>query len=251
MTDPLTWSDDDIDRLSEYDQRDVDEALAWWASVVPGALALLLPRPDGEQRYTYDMTTGRYTDTRTGQELTEVEVRHALDIALDAASVEARGMADQLRDGAVALAAWQLAMALLVKRTHYVSSALSVGGVMMQPALAPVVGTRDALREQLTFLRRFADQIATGAQRLDGDVSRRAHLYGQAARQHYEGARVEVKHVLLRHDEARNVLGVADHCEECVGESERKWVPVGEMSIPGSRTCDKNCRCVLETRRAA
>lgn len=251
MTDPLRWSDDDLDRLSTYEDRDRDEALAWWATVVPGALTLLLTRPDGKQRYTYDVATGLYTDTRTGRTLTEAQVRAPLDTALDAASAESRTLADNLRDGVLVLAAWQLAMAVLVKKTTYVASALAVGGVAMQAALAPMVGTADTLRTQLVYLKNFADEIATGRQRVDGVVGRRAALYGQAAREHYEGARVEVKRVLMNHDEERNVLGIADHCEECVSETERAWVPIGSLIPVGQRTCRANCHCRVETRRAA
>ena len=55
--------------------------------------------------------------------------------------------------------------------------------------------------------------------------------------------------------EMRNVLGDAEHCEAsgntpgCLEEANRGWVPFGQMSLPGRRTCVSSCKCRVDYRR--
>jgi hypothetical protein len=98
------------------------------------------------------------------------------------------------------------------------------------------------IRDQYAYLRDFANGIADGSVPLDGRLIARAGMYGQAARTTFNA-------VIARDQPARgyvaerNVLGSAEHCAACESESARGWVPIGSLSIPGTRTCLGRCHC--------
>lgn len=104
------------------------------------------------------------------------------------------------------------------------------------------------LRDQYGYLRRFARQIKSGDQRLDGRFRARVKLYAQSGLVSYTDAEAELAARMGRTEE-RNVIDPgAEHCEECKALSARGWVPIGTLPRPGRRRCLSNCRCRLEYR---
>jgi len=98
------------------------------------------------------------------------------------------------------------------------------------------------VKEQYHYLANFAAQIESGQQRLDGTFLRRVTLYTQAPRGTYHDYETRGKQE-QGYTECRNELGAADHCEQCVGETARGWVPIGALVPIGQRLCLSNCRC--------
>jgi hypothetical protein len=193
----------------------------------------------------YNPTAGRYVGPG-GRFVPAVQVRAALDRTLDTAQANVAGLSQQLRAGAISLADWQVGMAAELKSVHLASAALARGGwAQMAPADNGRAGR--FLRDQYAYLRNFAQEIAAGKQRLDGTLPVRAAMYVQAGRRTY--------HLTERADkgrrgltEERNLLGVADHCSECVAETGRGWVSLGDLVPIGERICRTNCRCMVDYR---
>jgi uncharacterized heparinase superfamily protein len=104
-----------------------------------------------------------------------------------------------------------------------------------------------SIRVQLDYLRRFADQIRTGVQRLDGTLRRRAELYVLSARPVYESVRLKVDTELGKSEE-RNILSDSEHCDGCQAEADREWVGIGELVPIGERDCLSRCNCRIERR---
>jgi hypothetical protein len=50
-------------------------------------------------------------------------------------------------------------------------------------------------------------------------------------------------------DEERLVLGDAEHCQGCIDDNARGFVPIGTLAPIGSRECRQNCRCHFSYRR--
>jgi hypothetical protein len=200
--------------------------------------------------YTWDASIKRYRDTR-GRIVSRQTIRASIDAALDKMDLRARELALQLRAGEISLAQWELDMRVLVKDAHLFSAAAVRGGFDRMGA-GDFGRVGQLVRTQYGYLDRFAGQIANGQQPLNGYMVNRATLYTQQARVTHEAflqsdQRREAKRRGGRL-EARNVLGDADHCDQCEALTRRGWIPEKEMPLPGTRTCRGRCHCRVERR---
>lgn len=188
---------------------------------------------------------GRYRDLATGRLVGASVVRRALDETLDSAEAVTTRLAEALRQREVSVADWYAAMQRHVKQVHLHAVALERGGwANMRPADYGRAGA--LIREQYRYLRRFAEQIVSGRQRLDGSLAARAGLYTKAGRESFyrskrahlnDGGGEPVTHV-------RSLRHPGDSCRECV-DLDRVWHRLDDprYRLPGQRLCSKNCRC--------
>ena len=184
--------------------------------------------------------SGRYRDVTTGRFVPGAQVRRELDRYLDAAD-PAKALAEALRGRQLSVADWEVAMRRHVKNTHLNAIALERGGwANVTPADYGRVG--QIVREQYGYLRGFANDIASGKQRLDGTLGVRAKLYTQAGRESFYRS----KHANLTTavDMVGSVRSARDSCSECIS-LDGKWFRVGDPAykLPGQRICMKSCRC--------
>lgn len=189
--------------------------------------------------------SGRYRDER-GRFVASSTVRRELDRYLDTAD-PAKALATSLRNREISLADWELGMRRHVKNVHLSSIALERGGwANMRPSDYGRAG--QIIREQYAYLKRFAGEIASGTQKLDGRLTVRAKLYSRAGRETFYRS----KHANLNEgiDMVRSIRHARDSCGDCV-RLEGKWFKVGDPAylIPGRRQCSKNCRCSEELGR--
>lgn len=214
-----------------------------------------MARREPESPYRYEVYSTRrgpsyrYRDQRTGRWVRETEVRSSVDRYLDTAGTAgARETTRLLREGRISLADWQIRMHRIVKDVHYASLTAAAGGVENMTAVER--GRAGALiRNQLAYLKRFAAQIESGEQRLDGTADRRAEMYVQQARGSYYAqkeagvkARRAADRLTVR---SRRFRG--DSCRDCV-YLDGKWFYMGDPEyLPiGRRQCSANCRCTEE-----
>jgi hypothetical protein len=201
------------------------------------------------QGFSWDPVGARYRDTATGRYVPAGQVRAALDAVVDGSAERMRAIAGRLQSGEISLKEWQLGMAREIKAVHVAATASSAGGfAQLSQADLGWVGQR--VRTQYQYLDRYAREIASGKQPMDGTLLSRAALYGHAGRA--TGREAERRESRLRgDDEARRVLGVADHCRTCLSEARRGWQPIGDLRAIGDTECGPNDACHFETRRAA
>jgi hypothetical protein len=196
--------------------------------------------------FTWDAASGRYRNSQ-GRYVSQAAVRDAVDDVLDAATARMQALARRLQSGALDLASWQRQMAQEIKMSHLAVAMVAHGGrAAMGPAEYGWAGQR--IREQYGYLRAFARQVASGEQSLADPLVARSALYGQAGRATYEAMR-ERDDRARGFDEERSVLGIADHCSDCVGEAAKAWSPIGTLIPIGRRQCKANCRCRIERRQ--
>lgn len=276
---PLDWDEEAVRLLSMIAPTDQQKAQIWWETYAPIAYQAILdagiledrddlPRTDEEfeawlegqmvegeddakkRRWwalgiLFFFSSWRYV-TMDNYTVPPNQTRAILDITLSNARADARLLCDSLRSGGMGLADWQSRMGGIIKTVHMASAVLARGGYgRMSPDDWALV--QDKIGEQLTYLDNFASQIASGQQRLDGTLCRRMQLYLEAGRGTYHDMEQRVMGN-RGYDEYRNVLGSAEHCDECVAESDRGWVALGELTPIGSRICNKNCKCTYEYR---
>jgi hypothetical protein len=191
--------------------------------------------------YTYDPVSGRYRSRGTGRYVSGVEIRGALDVAIDAAAKDMRAVSEQLRAGAISLAEWQLAMERGIKNMHVASGAAAKGGwAQMSQSDWGRVGKE--IQRQYEYLRTFAEQIATGRQKLNGQFLSRAEMYVQSARTtfHEIERREQERHGM---DEERRERHSRDSCPTCVDQARLGWQPIGTLRRIGDSECRTRCRC--------
>lgn len=197
-------------------------------------------------RYTWSDTSQRYRDSRTGRFVSAAAVRDELDKSIDASAKAIREATEGLRAGTLALSAWQLVMADEIRNGHLASTALARGG-WSRLTVEDYRAASKAVAEQYKFLRNFAADVASGKQKLDGTLIRRAELYTMAARGQYEDTRREAE-AERGLTEERRIRHARDSCETCIEEERKGWQPIGTLRRIGDSLCRSRCRCQFEYR---
>lgn len=185
--------------------------------------------------------SGRYRDER-GRFVASSTVRRELDRYLDTAD-PAKALAEALRGRQLSVADWEVAMRRHVKNTHLNAIALERGGwANMTPADYGRAG--QIIREQYGYLKGFANDIASGKQRLDGTLGVRAKLYSQAGRNSYYRSKAANMSDKVTHQ--MSVRSARDSCRQCL-DLDRKVFRIDDASfpLPGRRVCNHNCQCHL------
>jgi hypothetical protein len=194
-------------------------------------------------RYVWEPRASRYRDSR-GRFVPATAVRAELDKSIEQSGQTVRALSEQLQRGEINLRQWQLGMIDEIRSSQLAAIASSKGG-FAQMTQADYGWAGQRIREQYSYLDNFARQIASGEQRLDGTFPMRAEQYVKASRASHEAMRR--REAGKRGDTLeRSLLHPADHCDQCVSEAGRGWVPIGELIPVGSRTCMNNCRCTTE-----
>lgn len=203
----------------------------------------------GASAYRYNPAAHRYIASN-GRFVPDSMVRAELDKALQTSQKNMRELSQSLRAGKTTLADWQTGMMAEIKAVHTNSAALSKGG-WGQMTQADYGRVGQQIRTQYDYLRNFANQIASGEQRLDGVFLRRADMYFEAGRGTYH--EFERREMSIRgFDEEANILEpTARHCNGCLEQTARGWVPVGSLIRIGSRDCLTRCRCRIQYRNTS
>jgi hypothetical protein len=201
-------------------------------------------------RFVWNEKAGRFR-APNGRFLSSRQVRSMIDRTLAAHTRAVAQLTEQLRQRAVSLAEWERRMRAEIKGIHLYSAMAAKGGRSQMTAADNLAAGRAILR-QYRFLRRFADQIASGKQRLDGTVVTRTRLYAQSGRGSFEATRQRAMRS-RGFDEERNVLTDAEHCDgdgSCVEQTKRGWVPIGALIPLGGRRCVTNDKCFIQYRNS-
>jgi hypothetical protein len=199
-------------------------------------------------QYLWNERAAQYSDRATGRFVSRQVIRDQLDKVIDASSQVMRAVSQQLRDGDISLAEWQTAMMQQVKTTHLAGAAMQRGG-WQQMTQADFGRTGQIVRREYGFLRDFAEQIASGEQKLDGTLVRRSALYGQQGRPTYYTF-WDTTAAQRGFDEERSILNPAEHCQDCIDEDAKGFQPIGQMIPIGQRQCRSNDRCDKEYRNS-
>lgn len=208
--------------------------------------ALLLAAAAAYTVYRFNERAGRYIDGR-GRFVPNTMVRAELDKTLQTSQQAMRNLSGGLRTGKISLADWQTGMMREIKNTHLSSAALAKGGwAQMTPADYGRVGAE--VKKQYAYLDNFAQQIASGEQRLDGVFLRRADMYFEAGRGTFHDVE-RLEKGKRGMTEERSILDPsARHCDGCLQEAARGWVSIGSLVRIGARDCLTRCRCMIEYR---
>lgn len=194
-------------------------------------------------KFVWNLKAGRYTIG--GRFVARSEVRKALDASLAGTSRQIVSLSGLLQNGRISLIEWERLMREAIKDAHLYSAALARGGwAQMTQADFGKVGS--IVKRQYAYLNRFAADIETGL-KLDGRFTSRAEMYMEAGRTTYYHMYDDLQKRLGMTEE-KNILHSAEHCEECIQETNKGWVPIGELKQIGDRLCLTRCKCDKEYR---
>jgi hypothetical protein len=188
---------------------------------------------------------GQYSRISTGRIIENQVVRRELDYYLAKRRADnALDLARQLREGQITLAQWEIAMRQHIKRVHLNAIALERGG-WSHMTQVDYGRAGQIIRGEYGALRRFAEQIASGEQRLDGRLAQRAQLYTYSGRTSW----YDSKHANLDRQitHVRSIRHARDSCIECV-HFDGVWYRLKDPAykMPGRRICNRNCLCSEE-----
>lgn len=196
--------------------------------------------------YAYDTKSRRYRRNDTGQYVSAKQVRNAVDQLADAESQSLRNLAQDMMDGKINFAEWQLRSMDVIKRLN-VAMALAANGGIAATSASDLGYIGSLVKKQYEYFRGLVSDIRTGKQQLDGTLLARMGLYGQAGRSVYENMRQRAAKAAGCTEE-KSLLGVADHCGGCLSAASASWSPIGSLVPIGSRECLANCHCSFQYR---
>lgn len=200
-------------------------------------------------RYRWNANAQRYV-LPSGRFASQRAVKQSLTTFVKRTEREIQSLARQVAVGTLLVAEWQAATAFRVKNIHVAMRAAGRGGLAQ-------LDSRDygqlgaELRFQYRRLRAFAQEVAAGRLTPDAIVAR-SGMYARSGSAAYERGRFDGYERLAMTGvavEMRNVLGKGEHCTGgngrpgCREETDRGWVALGGLTLPGSRRCLTRCLC--------
>lgn len=197
--------------------------------------------------FVWDKDSLRYRRASTGRFVKADDVRAALRRVVDASRRAVTRLAASLNNGTIGVGAWQAAMERAVKDMHLAATAAGKGGFGAMTARDyGLAGAR--LRLHYEALERFARDVEAG--RITPARTRwRAELYAKAAVGVYENSRREAAQGVMTHE--RRVLGVAEHCRDCIAAAALGWQPLGTLPRIGQSICRAACKCRFRFKKVA
>lgn len=255
---PLGDSPDEFREAAEIRSEDIQFALLWMQEFGgPGYRALAEATPFERDhltaaligtmvtrgyRYAWLVQQAQYYDLAQRRVVPPAQIRRTLDRALLRAGNEARVQTLGMRN----LADWELMMRRQIKDAT-LGATLSANGGVERTHLGALEAMQARVEEQFTYLARYARQIESGEQPVDGRAATRSAAYVLGARGAHMQARTEAA-LAAGLDEGRSLLNPADHCDVCVEQAALGWQPVADIIPIGERTCLWNCKCDIEFR---
>ena len=198
--------------------------------------------------YGWSESAGRYIDLSTGRLISSSAVRDALEQVMEQGAINMHNLSEQLVNGEISLSSWQSSMMQEIKISHIAASTSAQGGfAQMTQSDFGFAGSQ--IKKQYEYLDKFANQIASGEQQLNGQIVYRADLYGQAPRGTYEAQRQRLEVANGMEEERRILEKDGANCEDCIAAADEGWQPIGTLPQIGDSVCLTNCRCEMEYRK--
>lgn len=152
-----------------------------------------------------------------------------------------RRLAQQLMNGDITIDEFESLMSESI-RDAAAAMALAVFGPRWMEYSYAQAAYADYLARELGWLAQFVSGLRSGTILMDGNVIRRAAMYGFSAYVLFEALQgLWASQQGYTHEE--NVLGWAEHCNGCLVETGKGIVPIGSLAPIGTRDCLSNCRC--------
>lgn len=159
---------------------------------------------------------------------------------------EMRAVTRRFIDGDISRVEWERWMTEYQQIVYVLSTAVALETFELAAADFEVASEQQ--REQTAYLLGFFRQVADGEQKKNGSMLARAALYAAAGWSLVQAFKA-IKARLFGYTEERRVLGIADHCPDCLRYAAMGWQPIGTLPVIGAGSvCRTHCHCHKEFR---
>lgn len=202
--------------------------------------------PDLLQGYYFNVAAQRYMRAGKAGFVARHHILSLLERVLDGQERTINAATISALDGELAPSVWLARTKALIKDRYLQAAALGAGGWdRLTQTDYGRIGAK--LRVQYQYLQGFAEEIAEGTVSQAQALNRIRMYLGGAYAEFYvvERDRLPLPPVGKAWWE-RRILGVAEHCEDCIEYAEMGWQPAGVLPVPTQMSrCGGNCRCEL------
>jgi len=195
--------------------------------------------------YTFDPRVHAYRNLATGRLVARARILELLDAQVTQRGNRLARLTLDFASNQMDASHWLAIMKDELRRAALEYAALGRGGWERLDAKAwGRVG--GILQADLRRLIAFADDIAS-EKLSEAQILNRLGMYlGNMRRNFWDAERDALRLMAGRYRE-RRVLGISEHCDDCVVYARLGWQPFGVLPVPGERSqCLTNCRCILE-----
>lgn len=189
----------------------------------------------------YDRMAGQYRDDR-GQFVSRAEVDRELNQLSRRLAVRMQAQTRLLIADKVSLPEWQIESARLIKEAHIQAAMIAAGGKnRLTPQHYGSIGAE--VKAQYQYLDKFAAKLAAG-EMTPAQALRRSALYGKSLKISFAKSEKITRSADGANVGKRILDAQAKHCPECLSHQRLDWVPIDQITPPGTNcTCQNNCRC--------
>lgn len=163
-------------------------------------------------------------------------------------------LAELLIAGEVALDTWQQRMKERIKELHMSSIVAARGGDWAAITDEDWQAVNEEIEKQYQYLAGFATDVYDkdeAGEEFTSAIIARAKLYAGVALAIFYRS-IMAQEIERGAKEILWVLGIAEHCADCVELAGTGWMPIqdlgGQVPGDGSTACRANCQCHLEFR---
>lgn len=201
--------------------------------------------------FTFDRGVARYRDTSTGRFVSRDRgansIMRLLDQRIRSSEQRLGDIVQAIADKSMAPGVGQMLMRDELRRLHLQNAALGAGGVD-RLTFREFGRAGRALRDTYPRVANLVQGLNNGTVSIDQAMNRITGYVGEARVNFLHAERDAAHNTGLPHEE-RRLLGVAEHCVDCVGYAAQGWQPMGTLPVPGERSrCNGRCRCRMERR---
>lgn len=242
-----TMNGDELDEyVSSYSPAESQDETDFWDEY--SGLATLLIAGLAKSRFTFDEELQRYKYANNGKLVPEKSIRAAVRRLGAALRRQMREETISLYLGEITPQRWYESMAELMKTGYRAAVDAASGGAPLTQA--ELNAFKEMMEKQFGYLNRFARQLESGEQALNGRAFQRAGMYGDAANDIFQNWKMGEMRT-AGFDEYRRVLEAAvENCPTCVEEADKGWQPIGTLKEIGDSECRTNCHCYYEYRKS-
>lgn len=213
--------------------------------------------------FRVDPSTGEFIRILDGERVTALQVREAIEAVIAGAKQQAADLMQDLRHRDIDVEQWHADMDDLITQVHSLAAAAAYTGLDRAQAQAEEE-LRNVLDRERQYLYGFAASLAlylamgtpiaalASGQLAGASMSSlvaRSASYMDAAAMTYERVRWYVMQ-LLDFTEAQRVLRPGgEHCNGCLTQARKGWVPIAELVPLGQEDCGQWCTCTVDYRK--
>lgn len=191
--------------------------------------------------FSWDKKSQRYRDRSTGRFIRKSVVDTLSWRNVERVKADLATIGDLLIEGKISLRTWQVETANTLKILHAQQYVLGIGG-QSQLQKEDYLEIGRELKSQYKYLQGFAYDVQAG-NITKAQFKYRLQLYGNSSKvSFFRGKQKSARAAGYTH--AKRLLGIAEHCPDCLRYHARGVVPIAELVLPTQAcVCGPNCKC--------